>query len=311
YERLPVFYYRCGIIGHHDKECSEVDYRHGIEVEKEYQYGPWLRAMANQKFPKGKQSGNKAESASTEHGSTEGSPRQGSRKAGGMNLTSATGNSSDSKSRSNLERIGQTNPQKETKSNSTINIPKEYVSAEKVLTSSNTNLSRDGIEFGRIPDLGGKGADGGGNRKDEGDKMFSKDIGSSNCGEHKKPKVGLGLVEESPHNFFTCAITQNPDPVGENTTQSLLKPVHDSEDNLSIRVQSWKRRARVARRNSSPATSNGEKKKRKAANEGEKGINVEGEEDCVRKTCRTGMHQGGKHFNLDTVEAETQPHRMP
>ncbi|KAL6994784.1 hypothetical protein U1Q18_006039 [Sarracenia purpurea var. burkii] len=198
--------------------------------------------MENQKFTQGNQSGNKAESTSTEHGSMEGSPRQMSRNAGGKNLTSVTGNPPDSKSRPNVERLGHTNTQKETKSTSTINIPKECVSAKRVLTSTNTNLSRDWVGTERNLGLGGKGVDGG-------------------------------------------AATQNSNPVEVNPTQALQNPVHDTEETLAIKAQSW--------RISSPATSNGEKKKWKAANEGGREVDVEVEQAFVRKKSRIGMHKGG------------------
>ena len=43
YERLPMFCYECGIIGHADVECSMQD-QSAVGSEKVMQYGDWLRA---------------------------------------------------------------------------------------------------------------------------------------------------------------------------------------------------------------------------------------------------------------------------
>ncbi|XP_075651832.1 uncharacterized protein LOC142622271 [Castanea sativa] len=45
YERLPTFCYRCGILGHQERECQSI--RKGcISMDEEnFQFGPWLRAV--------------------------------------------------------------------------------------------------------------------------------------------------------------------------------------------------------------------------------------------------------------------------
>ncbi|KAL6980764.1 hypothetical protein U1Q18_022402 [Sarracenia purpurea var. burkii] len=43
YERLPLFCYRCGIIGHNEKDCFESFTEVQKPMEREYQYDPWLR----------------------------------------------------------------------------------------------------------------------------------------------------------------------------------------------------------------------------------------------------------------------------
>ncbi|CAN0876123.1 hypothetical protein LINGRAHAP2_LOCUS11122 [Linum grandiflorum] len=41
YERLPIFCYNCGIVGHIQKECDKE-----LVPEEELQYGGWLRALS-------------------------------------------------------------------------------------------------------------------------------------------------------------------------------------------------------------------------------------------------------------------------
>ena len=45
YERLPIFCYRCGILGHQERECPST--RRGCITadEEDLQYGPWLRVV--------------------------------------------------------------------------------------------------------------------------------------------------------------------------------------------------------------------------------------------------------------------------
>ena len=49
YERVPIFYYRCGILGHQDKECPQLK-KGCFSVDKDgFQFGPWLCSLV----PKG------------------------------------------------------------------------------------------------------------------------------------------------------------------------------------------------------------------------------------------------------------------
>lgn len=44
YERLPIFYYWCGIVDHDDKDyLLWIDSKESLEME-EQQFGPWLHA---------------------------------------------------------------------------------------------------------------------------------------------------------------------------------------------------------------------------------------------------------------------------
>ena len=49
YERLPIFCYRCGILGHQDRECPQLKKGCFSADEDGFQFGPWLRSLA----PKG------------------------------------------------------------------------------------------------------------------------------------------------------------------------------------------------------------------------------------------------------------------
>ena len=49
YERLPIFCYRCGIIGHQDKECPQLKMGCFSSDDDGFQFGPWLHSLA----PKG------------------------------------------------------------------------------------------------------------------------------------------------------------------------------------------------------------------------------------------------------------------
>ena len=46
YERLPSFCYRCGILGHQDRECRKVHKGCLSMDEGELQYDPWMRVVA-------------------------------------------------------------------------------------------------------------------------------------------------------------------------------------------------------------------------------------------------------------------------
>ena len=46
YERLPTFCYWCGILGHQDRECQQINKRCLHMDEDEFQYGPWMHTIA-------------------------------------------------------------------------------------------------------------------------------------------------------------------------------------------------------------------------------------------------------------------------
>lgn len=46
YERLPTFCYRCGILGHQDCECQQINKGCFHTVEDEFEFGPWLHFVA-------------------------------------------------------------------------------------------------------------------------------------------------------------------------------------------------------------------------------------------------------------------------
>ena len=46
YERLPTFCYWCGILGHQYHECQRINKRCLHTDEDEFQYGPWMHAIA-------------------------------------------------------------------------------------------------------------------------------------------------------------------------------------------------------------------------------------------------------------------------
>nr|POE51390.1 hypothetical protein CFP56_41757 [Quercus suber] len=47
YERLPIYSYRCGILGHQERECQHARKWCISSKEDDYQFGPWLRAMGS------------------------------------------------------------------------------------------------------------------------------------------------------------------------------------------------------------------------------------------------------------------------
>lgn len=49
YERLPTFYFVCGIIGHPEKFCPKAF--EGVNMETEKPFGAWLRAASQRSTP--------------------------------------------------------------------------------------------------------------------------------------------------------------------------------------------------------------------------------------------------------------------
>ena len=46
YERLPIFCYRRGILGHQDRECKKITKGYPSLDDDGFQFGPWLHALA-------------------------------------------------------------------------------------------------------------------------------------------------------------------------------------------------------------------------------------------------------------------------
>ena len=46
YERLPIFFYRCGILGHQDRECQKIKKGCLSSNKDELQFDLWLRTIA-------------------------------------------------------------------------------------------------------------------------------------------------------------------------------------------------------------------------------------------------------------------------
>ena len=53
YDRLPIFYFMFGILGHNDRECPQRWVGRLSLEEDELQYGHWLRVVAPRKQSKG------------------------------------------------------------------------------------------------------------------------------------------------------------------------------------------------------------------------------------------------------------------
>ena len=45
YERLPIYCYRCGILGHQKRECHKAKKGCITAEDDDYQFGPWLRVV--------------------------------------------------------------------------------------------------------------------------------------------------------------------------------------------------------------------------------------------------------------------------
>ena len=50
YERLPIFFYRCGILGRQDRECPQLKKGCFSVDEDGFRFGPWLCSLAQKEI---------------------------------------------------------------------------------------------------------------------------------------------------------------------------------------------------------------------------------------------------------------------
>ncbi|KAL6969281.1 executer 1 [Sarracenia purpurea var. burkii] len=171
--------------------------------------------MATQRFPRGKLPSNGDESDSSDHGSSESGMRLRNHIPGGKTSTSATSNQSETGSRLNLEKLGQTEPQKETQSINYVNSRKTYATESRKLISTSVDSSKDRGGKERDLKMRQDGGNFGVNCGDAGDSNQPVE-GVSKCYiARTEPIHELGRILKSPMTNTDSGDTHCPDPQGK------------------------------------------------------------------------------------------------
>ncbi|KAL6983690.1 hypothetical protein U1Q18_017068 [Sarracenia purpurea var. burkii] len=207
--------------------------------------------------------------------------------------------------------LGQKETQKETRSINTAYNREENVTGRRNLTSLTKDLAKDCNSRGRNLGKEVVRENLGGSRDDNWRIWKLQDNRLSQHSANSEPKYVLGQVLESPLNVFEESAIQEPDPVDEVFTRDPLASNRVSEEQQTIRAPNWKRRARGAKKTLTSVTCDADQKKRKMG-DGERTRNGdERDQSAGQKKAKTDNCDGGMFLNLDTVEAEIQPHRAP
>lgn len=192
YERLPIFCYCCGILGHNDRECSIAIRLRNQSTGTFYQYGSWLKAPSKQRNIKGK-------SFST--GKFHSSPTSGG-KPSAVNFGHTT--------------VPEYSHQASVRENSTItpkinSLPPSIQSEKAVLTQAIQPVFEP-LEIGKSSDV----ARGGSGGKEAVEPMMWQDgafnqLGYSESGPSNEPTEHLGLSKPSPSKLL---LSSGPGSIG-------------------------------------------------------------------------------------------------